>query len=136
MPAQSDLTDEEWAVLAPLLPAERGRRCRPAHDNRKVLNGILWVAHGGATWRSLPASYGKWNTVYQRFRRWGRAGICEAVAEALGKIARNEVKTRVASGAQVYVLRRAAAVKLLTQPANSPRPEAGPRPAAARVRAL
>jgi transposase len=137
MPAQSDLTDDEWAVLAPLLPAERGRNCRPAHDNRKVLDGILWVAHSGATWRSLPAFYGKWNSVYQRFRRWSQAGVCDAVAEGLGTIARNDAKARVANGAQVYVLRRAAAFKFLTQGATVAAPAADfPRRASVRIRAL
>jgi transposase len=71
----SDLTDREWTTIAPLLPPERGRNGRPAHDNRRFLNGMLWVARTGASWRDLPAKYGKWNSVYQRFRRWSRMGI-------------------------------------------------------------
>jgi transposase len=125
MPAPSDLTAGEWTLVAPLLPAERGRSCRPAHDNRRVLNGILWVAHSGASWRSLPAEYGKWNSVYQRFRRWGRAGICAAVGRALGGMARSEAsRPAAAKGAQIYVLRRAAALHFLAKRTRSPVPAA------------
>ncbi|WLD98481.1 transposase [Agrobacterium leguminum] len=48
------LTDEEWAVISPLLPAERGRGWRPAHDNRRYFGGIMRMARAGAQWRQLP----------------------------------------------------------------------------------
>lgn len=38
------LTDEEWTVINPLLPAESGRGCRPAQDNRRYFEGMLWMA--------------------------------------------------------------------------------------------
>jgi len=62
--ARGDLTYEEWAVLAPLLPAHpvQGRRWR---DHRQVSNAI---------WRDLPERYGSWKTPYQRFRRWAADG--------------------------------------------------------------
>jgi transposase len=55
-------------LLEPLLPPERGRKSRPAFDNRQIVNGILWRIRTGAPWRDLPEKYGKWMTVYQRFR--------------------------------------------------------------------
>ena len=68
-------------MLEPLLPPERGRKSRPAFDNRQIVNGILWRIRTGAPWRDLSEKYGKWMTVYQRFRRWS-----EAVAGSLPKM--------------------------------------------------
>jgi transposase len=64
---------------------ERGRKSRPAFDNRQIVNGILWRIRTGAPWRDLPEKHGKWMTVYQRFRRWSEVGIWEAVATALAQ---------------------------------------------------
>ena len=81
--SRGDLTESEWRVLKDLLPPERGRKNRPASDNRPIVNGILWRIRTGAPWRDVPEKYGKWITVYQRFRRWSEAGLWEAVASAL-----------------------------------------------------
>ena len=82
--SRGDLSEAEWRLLKDLLPAERGRKSRPAHDNRTIVNGILWRLRTGAPWRDVPEKYGKWMTVYQRFRRWSEAGIWEAVASDAG----------------------------------------------------
>jgi transposase len=63
------LTDEEWALIGPLLPPERGRGCRPAQDNRLYFEGMMWMARTGAQWRHLPDEYGKWNSVFRRYLR-------------------------------------------------------------------
>ena len=68
--SRGDLSEAEWRLLRDLLPAERGRKSRPAGDNRPIVNGILWRIRTGAPWRDVPEKYGKWMTVYQRFRRW------------------------------------------------------------------
>ena len=83
--SRGDLSEAEWRLLKDLLPAERGRKSRPAQDNRTVVNGILWRIRTGAPWRDVPEKYGKWMTVYQRFRRWSEAGIWEAAASALAQ---------------------------------------------------
>ena len=67
--SRGDLSEAEWQLLRDLLPAERGRKSRPAGDNRPIVNGILWRIRTGAPWRDVPEKYGKWMTVYQRFRR-------------------------------------------------------------------
>jgi len=59
------VTDEEWEVIGPLLPPERGRGCRPAQDNRPYFEGMMWIARTGAQWRHLPDEYGKWNSVFR-----------------------------------------------------------------------
>ena len=69
-----DLTDQEWALLEPLLPHLGPRRARPWKDHRQVVNGVLWRTRTGSPWRDLPGSYGCWKTVYNRHRRWSADG--------------------------------------------------------------
>ena len=83
--SRGDLSEAEWRRLKDLLPPERGRKNRPALDNRPIVNGILWRIRTGAPWRDVPEKYGKWMTVYQRFRRWSRAGVWEAVVTTLAQ---------------------------------------------------
>ena len=83
--SRGDLTEAEWRLLKELLPSERGRKNRPASDNRPIVNGILWRIRTGAPWRDVPEKYGKWITLYQRFRRWSQAGLWEAAATALAQ---------------------------------------------------
>ncbi|MFS2039973.1 IS5 family transposase [Agrobacterium tumefaciens] len=80
--ARGDLTDEEWYVIEGLLPPERGRKSRPAYDNRQFLNG-MHVLRVGCPWRDMHERYGKWNSVYVRFRRWAEQGVWDALLETL-----------------------------------------------------
>jgi transposase len=80
------LTNEEWALIGPLFPAERGRGCRPAQDNRRYFEGMMWVARTGAQWRCLPAEYGKWNSIFRRYRRWLEVGVFDAMLESLAEL--------------------------------------------------
>ena len=81
--ARGDLTDEEWDVIGELLPSERGRKSRPAHDNRRFLNGMLHVLRVGCPWRDMHERYGLWNSVYVRFRRWAEQGVWDAILATL-----------------------------------------------------
>ena len=81
--ARGDLTDMEWRIIEGLLPTERGRKSRPAHDNRQYLNGMLHVLRVGCPWRDMHERYGKWNSVYVRFRRWAEQGVWDALLETL-----------------------------------------------------
>jgi putative transposase len=66
----SDLTDSEWTILEPLLPAAKlGGRPRSV-DLRRILNGIFYLLRSGCAWRYLPREYGPWSTVFHYFRRW------------------------------------------------------------------
>src|SRR5258707_2199204 len=78
-----ELTDTQWAQLAPLLPPARPRTGRPNHDHRTILNGILWKLATGVPWRDVPARYGPWPTLYSRFRRWRLAGVWDRVFAAV-----------------------------------------------------
>ena len=81
--ARGDLTQAEWAVIGGLLPPERGRKARPAQDNRLFLNGMLYVLRVGCPWRDMHERYGKWNSVYVRFRRWAEQGVWDALLDTL-----------------------------------------------------
>lgn len=83
LPRRYELTDDQWDRLAPLLPPQRARTGRPAHDHRTIVNGMLWILRSGAPWRDLPERYGPWQTVDARFRRWQRAGVWDRVLTAL-----------------------------------------------------
>jgi transposase len=79
-----DLTDEQWALLQPLLPVEcTGRPGRPWVSHRRVVNAILWRTRTGAPWRDLPAEYGSWKTVYGRHRTWSADGTWEEALRGL-----------------------------------------------------
>lgn len=80
------LTDEQWTVVEPLIPKPKKRKTgsgRPPKDPRLMLDGIFWILATGVPWRDLPERFGMWNTVYDHFWKWRRAGIFAAIIEAL-----------------------------------------------------
>lgn len=80
-----EISDEEWEMIKELLPSDQlPKQGRPPKPNRDMLNGILWIAKSGAPWRDLPERYGPWNTVYDRFSAWAKAGVFEKIFEVLG----------------------------------------------------
>lgn len=81
---RGDMTDTHWARLEPLFPpTHSGRRGRPWMDHRRMIDGIRWIGRTGAPWRDLPASYGPWQTCYDRFRRWQRDGTWTRILQTL-----------------------------------------------------
>ncbi|MGQ3075827.1 MAG: IS5 family transposase [Ferrovibrionaceae bacterium] len=80
-----ELSEGQWARIAPLLPGKVSDPGRTAADNRLFVNGVLWVLRSGAHWPDLPERYGKWKTVHTRFSRWARKGIWEKVFDDLIK---------------------------------------------------
>jgi transposase len=65
-----ELTDEQWQVIPPLLPAS-GVRGRPRTDDRRVINGMLYKCKTGIAWRDLPERYGPWQTYYRWRNQFG-----------------------------------------------------------------
>jgi transposase len=83
-----DLTDKQWEILQPLLPELPRRtdgRGRPWADNRKLLNGMLWVLRTGAQWQDLPGRYGTKSTCHRRFQQWADSGVFERILQALAQ---------------------------------------------------
>src|SRR5258706_12207047 len=88
-PYETDLTDEQFALLEPLLP-RRKRTGRPPADLREVLNAIFYLARSGCQWRLLPKDFPPWSTVHTWYRRWRKDGTWGRLHESL----RQQVRTR------------------------------------------
>lgn len=73
------LNDEQWARIAPLLPGKEGDPGRSGEDNRLFVEAVLWLVRAGAPWRDLPPQFGKWGSVWKRFRRWAEKGVFERI---------------------------------------------------------
>jgi transposase len=80
---RQQLRDKQWKQIEGLLPGKEGDRGRRGADNRLFVEAVLWIARTGRPWRDLPAEFGLWNTAYQRYARWSRAGIWHEVFAGL-----------------------------------------------------
>ena len=78
----SDMTDEQWAVIEPLIPVYKWGRPREL-DMRQVVNAIFYIDKTGCQWAMLPKEYPKYQSVYHHFARWSREGAWEAINTAL-----------------------------------------------------
>jgi transposase len=77
------VSDAVWEKVASLLPGKASDSGVTAKDNRLFLEAVLWRVRTGLPWRDLPGEFGHWNSVFQRFRRWARAGVFERLFECL-----------------------------------------------------
>jgi transposase len=75
------MSDRQWAALEPLIPTNR-RGVKPRR-NREVISGIVHILRVGCRWRDCPEMYGPHTTIYNRFNRWSRAGIWQAMLKRL-----------------------------------------------------
>ena len=87
-PYPSDVTDDEWAFVAPYLTLMRADAPQREHDLREVLNALRWLVKTGAQWRYMPNDFPPWPAVYQQARRWLAAGVFEAMAHDLRAVLR------------------------------------------------
>lgn len=88
----SDVSDDEWAFIAPYLRLMKEDAPQREHSLREVFNGARWIVRAGAAWRMMPHDLPPWYTVYQQMQRWIAAGVFEGMVHDL------RVLLRVAAG--------------------------------------
>jgi transposase len=82
-PYPTDVTDEEWAFVAPYLTLMAEAAPQRRHDLREVFNGLRFIVRGGLQWRLMPHDLPPWEAVYQQTRRWLAAGVFEEIVHDL-----------------------------------------------------
>jgi transposase len=93
-PYPSDVTDDEWAYVAPYLTLMKEDAPQREHDLREVFNGLRWIVRTGSQWRLMPHDLPPWYSIYQQARRWIEAGVFEDIVHDL------RVLLRLAKGKQ------------------------------------
>src|SRR3954447_966779 len=87
-PYPSDVTDDEWAFVAPYLTLMSEAAPQREHSLREVFNGLRFIARSGATWRMIPNDLPPWHAVYDQTQRWIQAGVFEAIVTDLRMLLR------------------------------------------------
>lgn len=87
-PYPSDVSDDEWAFVAPYLTLMRPDAPQRTHDLREIYNALRWIVRAGAPWRMLPTNFPPWEAVYQQTRRWIDAGTFEDMVHDLRALLR------------------------------------------------
>lgn len=82
-PYPSDVSDEEWAFVAPYLTLIRSDAPQRSHDLREIFDALRWIVRTGAPWRLMPHDFPPWPAVYQQTQRWLEAGCFEAIVHDL-----------------------------------------------------
>jgi transposase len=82
------LTDEQWVVLEPHVPANKPGGRPPKYARRDVVDGILYAVRQGCTWRALPKEFPHWNTVFCYYREWQEDGTWDRIEDALRRAVR------------------------------------------------
>lgn len=90
----SDLSDDEWYVLEPLVPSAKLGGCPRSVDMRDILNGIFYILRGGCAWRMMPHDLPNWKTTYDYFRTWRLEGVWERLNGVLREQLRRAVGRR------------------------------------------
>jgi transposase len=84
----SDVSDDEWAFVAPYLTLMREDAPQRDYELREVFNGLRWLVRAGAAWRMMPNDLPPWYTVYQQTQRWIAAGVFETMVHDLRALLR------------------------------------------------
>jgi transposase len=87
-PYPSDVSDDEWSLVAPYLTLMTEEAPQREHDLREVFNGLRWIVRTGAQWRMMPHDLPPWAAVYQQTQRWLKAGVFEAIVDDLRAVLR------------------------------------------------
>lgn len=116
---QADLSDEEWDLIADLVPTYSGggRMGRPAtHDQRDIVNAIFYVAATGCQWRAQPGCYPNWNTVRRYHLAWSRDGTWEAIVDRLRALVREREGRDTEPSAGIVDARSVQGASMVTSP--------------------
>jgi transposase len=84
------LRDDQWDRIKNILPGREGHVGGTAADNRLFVEAVLYRFRTGVPWRDLPAHFGHWKSVHQRFSRWAKSGVFERIFKLLASDADNE----------------------------------------------
>ena len=84
----SDVTEDEWAFVAPYLTLMKEDAPPREYSLREVFNGLRWFVRAGASWRMMPHDLPPWHTVYQQTARWLKAGVFEAFVHDIRRLLR------------------------------------------------
>lgn len=101
-PYPSDVTDDEWAFVAPYLTLMKEDAPQREHDLRAVFNGLRWIIRTGAQWRMMPNDLPPWHTVYQQAQRWITAGVFENMVHDLRALIRLAKGKKELPSAAIY----------------------------------
>ncbi len=77
------VTDRQWSLMEPHCLGKKTDPGRTGGDGRLFLEAVFWIARTGSPWRDLPAGFGKWNTVFKRFRDWVKADVFQRIFDAV-----------------------------------------------------
>ena len=88
---ETDVSDEEWATLEPLLPKIKQGGHPGKHNRREIINGILYILRSGCQWRLMPHDLPPWKTVYHYFRQWRVDGTWRKAHNKLREKARKSM---------------------------------------------
>jgi transposase len=94
-PYPSDVSDEEWAFVAPYLTLMRSDAPQRSHDLREIFDALRRIVRTGPPWRLMPHDFPPWPALYQQTQRWLEAGCFEAIVHDL------RVLLRLAQGRKV-----------------------------------
>lgn len=97
----SDLSEQEWEKLAPLLPKRRGTGRPMRYSLREVINAILYLVRTGSQWKNLPHDFPKWKSVYYHYRKWCLDGTWQQLNSALVEQSRQAVERNAQPSAAI-----------------------------------
>src|SRR5215471_10780950 len=98
----SDVSDDEWALVAPYVTLMTEDAPQRAHSLREVFNGLRWLIRAGGAWRMMPHDLPPWYTVYQQSQRWLQAGVFEAIVQDLRAVLRRAQGRKAEPSAAIF----------------------------------
>ena len=121
------LTDAQWAKMEPHCLGKPGDPGRTGMDGRLFLEAVLWIARTSSPWRDLPSTFGKWNTVFKRYRDWVKADVFAKIFAAVSD--EPDLECAMVDGTIVKVHRHGQGAKggLKAKPSASPGAAGPPR---------